>query len=206
MTAIPALFGALLAGAGIGVITRAIESSRIAFGPYALYGNGALAVPATLAPVAFYALWVSLVRAQRVPVAGMTASILGLDLGAGIAYNLLAQRPFDVASIVLGWGIFIVPTGLVAAITLWLLVRSRVGSSRVALAVVFVAGFVLASLPPLSFVGGFGAIGISVAAAVVAARDARTPLSVAAVGAAVFAAALAQVFAIPLIFLPRRGG
>jgi hypothetical protein len=42
----------LVAGAFIAVLTVGLEHSRIAFGAYALYGNGALIVPGLLAPYA----------------------------------------------------------------------------------------------------------------------------------------------------------
>src|SRR5437870_13467431 len=75
----------LLCGVAIALATVLIEHSRIEFGHYALYGNGAFAVPAIGVPLALYAGWTELARshaerARRVAVALFTA---GLALGVG---------------------------------------------------------------------------------------------------------------------------
>src|SRR2546428_6128706 len=68
----------LLGGVAIALATVLIEHSRIEFGRYALYGNGAFAVPAVGVPLALYAGWTELARshaerARRVAVALFTA-------------------------------------------------------------------------------------------------------------------------------------
>lgn len=52
-----ALGGGIGAGIAIGIAMRLVETSRIAFGPYALYGNGALVVPALLGPLGLFVGW-----------------------------------------------------------------------------------------------------------------------------------------------------
>ena len=199
----PGLVGGLFAGAGIGMITRAVETSRIAFGPYGLSGNGALAVPQILAPLAIYALWVSLLRAGGAPIAGMVAAVVGLDLGTGLAYSVLARVPLEPASVALGFGVFVLPIAALAGIAMWILRVARASANRPALAVMFVVGIVVSSVPPLSFLGAFGGIGLSIGAAVLAARGAR-PVVVTLIGAAVLVAGVVSVFAVPLLFIPRR--
>src|SRR5256712_2002836 len=71
--AMPLVLG-LLCGVAIALATVLIEHSRIEFGHYALYGNGAFAVPAIGVPLALYAGWTELARshaerARRVAVA-----------------------------------------------------------------------------------------------------------------------------------------
>src|SRR5947199_2107214 len=75
----------LLGGVAIALATVLVEHSRIEFGRYALYGNGAFAVPAVGVPLALYAGWTELARshaerARRVAVALFTA---GLYFGIG---------------------------------------------------------------------------------------------------------------------------
>src|SRR3989442_14698202 len=54
IVAMPLVLG-LLGGVAIALATVLIEHSRIEFGRYALYGNGAFAVPAVGVPLAVYA-------------------------------------------------------------------------------------------------------------------------------------------------------
>ena len=46
-----------VAGLTVAALAVGAEHSRIAFGSYALYGNGALIVPAILCPFALYPGW-----------------------------------------------------------------------------------------------------------------------------------------------------
>ena len=60
-----------------------IEHSQIAFNSYALFGNGALIVPALLAPFAIYPGWVwALRRGQRALELGLF--VAGLHFGVGM--------------------------------------------------------------------------------------------------------------------------
>jgi hypothetical protein len=52
----------LVAGAIVSALTVLLEHSRIAFGTYALYGNGAFIVPSLLAPYALYPGWTWVLR------------------------------------------------------------------------------------------------------------------------------------------------
>lgn len=91
----------------------------------------------------------------------MILYVIGLDAGAGLAYAVAAGQGFFLPSLVLRFGIFILPTAALAALAAWILRATRLGASTVALAVAFVGGVVLAAVPPFVFVGGFGGSGIS---------------------------------------------
>jgi len=71
-------------GAGIvlGILTTVVETSRLAFGPLAFYGNGALIVPSVGAGLGIYAIWTWIVRSGRAR-AELLWSALGLLLGIG---------------------------------------------------------------------------------------------------------------------------
>src|SRR2546428_8280911 len=87
----------LLGGVAIALATVLIEHSRIEFGRYALYGNGAFAVPAVGVPLALYAGWTELARshaerARRVAVALFTAGMF-FCVGAGRAPRASSFSP-----------------------------------------------------------------------------------------------------------------
>ncbi len=79
-----------LAGGAVGLIlllvTWVLSDSRIAFGPWALNGNGALAVPFVGFPLAIYAGWTYLAdrHAGRDLWVRVGSYSLGLVLGAGV--------------------------------------------------------------------------------------------------------------------------
>lgn len=199
--AIAAFVAGLVAGTAIGAASRSVETSRIAFGPYALYGNGALAIPAVLGPVAIFAGWAWLMRALPAATLPMALYVIGLDLGGGLGYALLAGQGFFPPMIVMGFGIFLVPTAVIAALTIWVLRRTSLAASTRALAIAFVGSAVLFAIPPLAFFGGFGGSGIPVGAGLVAARHASSAAAV-AVGVAVALLAVVQVFALPILAAP----
>ena len=74
------------AGLVLMVLTQILSDSRIAFGPWALNGNGALAVPFVGVPLAIYAGWTSLAdrHAGRDLWVHLASYSVGLVLGAGI--------------------------------------------------------------------------------------------------------------------------
>src|SRR5256712_9497163 len=84
----------LLGGVAIALATVLIEHSRIEFGHYALYGNGAFAVPAIGVPLALYAGWTELARshaerARRVAVALFAAGLVLRDRAGAPPAGLL---------------------------------------------------------------------------------------------------------------------
>src|SRR5256885_14171291 len=72
------------AGFAILMLTQILSETRIAFGPWALNGNGALAVPLIGFPLAIYAGWSSVAeqRTGRELAIQLAAFSLGLLLGA----------------------------------------------------------------------------------------------------------------------------
>jgi hypothetical protein len=150
-----------LAGLVIAILAFAAENSRIAFGGYALYGNGALIVPAILAPFALYPGWVWLLARQGDRRLEAALYTLGLHFGVGTwallevvlnpqsaTVTLLSAAP----GFLLSGALFVLPAALLAAATLWL-VRSR----HVAITPLTGAfGFVIAALTGLLFGVGLG--------------------------------------------------
>lgn len=188
-------------GAGIlvGALTRIVETSRIAFGPYALYGNGALAVPVILAPIAIFVGWAWLMRrAGRLSLASAVYA-LGVVFGCGMGYAA-AQQDISALGATVGIGLFVVPTAVLAAVTTALLLARR-PTSTPALITAFVIGALIGAVPPFAFIGGLGINGISAGAGIVAVQGAR-PRAVVAVGVALLALVLAQAFALPLLIGP----
>jgi hypothetical protein len=156
-----ALLAGYLAGLVIAILAFAAENSRIAFGGYALYGNGALIVPAILAPFALYPGWVWLLARQGDRRLEAALYTLGLHFGVGTwallevvlnpqsaTVTLLSAAP----GFLLSGALFVLPAALLAAATLWL-VRSR----HVAITPLTGAfGFVIAALTGLLFGVGLG--------------------------------------------------
>src|SRR5207247_2336618 len=96
IVAMPLVLG-LLGGVAIALATVLIEHSRIEFGRYALYGNGAFAVPAVGVPLALYSGWTELARshaerARRVAVALFTAGAC-FGVVAGSSWRSRSSRP-----------------------------------------------------------------------------------------------------------------
>ena len=198
---------AVLAGAAIGLLMRAVETSRIAFGPFALYGNGALIVPAALLPLAIYALWTALGRRQtQPPWAPAILSLVGLNVGLG-AYQIAADPgalgPETPALVVLNpFGLlFIVPPAVLAALTVWLFRSGRIPTTPVAVSAAVLLGVLAGAVPPLAFAGGLASAGIVVGAAIVAALRARAIWAPFVVGGALLLLLLVQGFAVPLLIL-----
>ncbi len=156
-----AVLAGYLAGLLIAVLAFAAENSRIAFGSYALYGNGALIVPAILAPFALYPGWAWLLAHEcdrRLEAALYT---LGLHFGVGmwaVLEAVLNPQSADVTLLsaapgfLLSGALFVLPAALLGAATLWL-VRSR----RVTITPSTAAfGIVIAAFTGLLFGVGLG--------------------------------------------------
>jgi hypothetical protein len=175
-----------LAGLVIAILAFTAENSRIALGGYALYGNGALIVPAILAPFALYPGWVWLLAREGDRRLEAALYTLGLHFGVGTwallevvlnpqsaTVTLLSAAP----GFLLSGALFVLPAALLAAATLWL-VRSR----HVAITPLTGAfGFFIAALTGLFF--GVG-LGILSGGAVALALD--TPARRTAIGIALF--------------------
>ena len=156
-----ALLAGYLAGLAIAILAFAAENSRIAFGSYALYGNGALVVPAILAPFALYPGWVWLLARGGDRRLDAALYVVGLHIGVGMwavlevvfstqsgSVSLLSAAP----GFLLSGALFVLPAALLAAATLWL-VRSR----HVAITPLTAAfGFLIAALTSLLFGVGLG--------------------------------------------------
>src|SRR5258706_3493163 len=124
------LLAGYLAGLAIAILAFGAENSRIAFGSYALYGNGALIVPAILAPFALYPGWVWLLAREGDRRLEAAVYAVGLHLGVGmwgVLEVLLFPQSTDVTVLsalpgfLLSGALFVLPAALLAAGTLWLL-------------------------------------------------------------------------------------
>ncbi len=166
----PPVATGLLAGAAIALLTALVEHSRIGVGDYALYGNGALVVPAILAPWALYWGWTwALARGGRA--LELALFVLGLHFGVGmwalIDTLFYAQEPglsvVDALPGVLLLGtILVVPAALLAGATYWLFASGRLTLGAVTL---FAAAFVAAVLVVFYWIGLGIFAGITVDAA-----------------------------------------
>jgi hypothetical protein len=170
----------------ISILTVLAEHSRIGINSYALYGNGALIVPAILAPFAIYAGWTWL-RANGGRALEMAVFVAGLHFGVGVTSVLevlfYPSAPDitlvdAVPGLLLSGAIFVLPAALLAAATYWMTQRLR----GVALAAATVVGVVLATL--LSVYG----IGLGILSGVAVAAAERAPAQRIAIGVALFAA------------------
>ncbi len=157
------------AGALVAVLAFLAEHSRIAFGSYALYGNGALIVPAILAPWALYWGWTWILsRGGRA--LEMALFVVGLHFGVGIIAVLdvlfSPQRPgVTIADAIPGLALtgtlFVIPGALLAGLTYELFAR-RIAFTSVS---VFAAAFIAAILVVFYWIGLGVLTGICVAAA-----------------------------------------
>lgn len=199
-----ALAGGLAAGAIVGAAIRAVETSRIAFGPYALYGNGAFAVPFVLSPLAIFVGWTLLAGRPGSAAIARTIFTLAVVVGVGIGYGVVMGDPSSVTGAVIGFGLFTIPSALVAGLTIGALRSRRVGADGRAVVGTFVLGALLAALPPFLYVGGLGVSGLSVGAGVVA-SERSTFAAATAVGVALLLLLLVQSFALPIVLGPLFG-
>lgn len=159
----------LAAGTLIAVLAFLFEHSRIGIGDYALYGNGALIVPAVLAPWAIYWGW-SGILAGGGRALEMAIFALGLHFGVGVIAvldTLFFPQQADVTvfdalpGLALTGTIFVIPGALLAGLTYWLFTRRLRLTSWTG----FGAAFVAALLIPLYWLGLGILAGMCVAAA-----------------------------------------
>jgi hypothetical protein len=156
-----AIVAGYVAGLIVALLTVSAEHSRIAFGSYALSGNGAIIVLAVLAPVALYPGWTWLLaRAgdRRLEAALYT---VGLHFGIGMLSVLeVMLYPQSTDATLLGAApgflftgtLFVIPAALLAATTLWLIRSGRLTVTPLTAAF----GVVIAGLLALLFGAGLG--------------------------------------------------
>lgn len=178
----------LAAGLVIAALTKAVESSRLAIGPYAFYGNGALIVPAIGGALAIYALWAWQLRTgERHRVIALSA--LGLVLGVGaMAYP-------SVPGMLLNGLLFVGPT----ALGTYAVYRLGAASPAPLLAVLVVVGALL------SVVLQMIVLGLVVGPFLIAGARARSGLSTALLGIALAGVLMAASLILPLLMLSRSG-
>ena len=95
------------AGIAIGMIARAVETSQLAFGPFAFSGNGALIVPALGTGLALYAVWTWALRRARSQL-DLLWSAVGLHLGLGT--GLFVTGGTSLAGLAFTGLLFVLPT------------------------------------------------------------------------------------------------
>jgi hypothetical protein len=171
------------AGFLIAVATVAAETSRIAFGNYALYGNGAIIVPAILAPFALYPGWIGvMIRGgdRRLEAAMYT---LGLHLGVGmvsVIEVLVNPQPNStllgaLTGLLLAGTLFVIPAALFAGATLWLIRSGRLTVTPLTAAF----GIVIATLLSLLFGAGLGILSGAAIALALERPERRTTIGLA---------------------------
>ncbi len=158
----PRAFGAgYLAGLVVAMLAVAAENSQVAIGSYALYGNGALIVPAVLAPFALYPGWAWLLAQEGDRRLEAALYTLGLHFGVGMISVLeavLYPQAADVTLLsalpgfVLTGGLFVIPAALFGAATLGLIRTGRLAITPLTAAF----GIVIAALTALLFGAGLG--------------------------------------------------
>lgn len=140
----PFLLG-LGTGLAISVVAKAVETSRLALGPFAFSGNGALIVPALGAGLAIYGLWAWSLRSGR-PRRALLWSALGLVVGVG------AVAIPSIPGVLFSGLLFVLPTAAVSYGVYRALGRGGSAGPAARTGVV-VAGVVLAFPFPIVAVG-----------------------------------------------------
>ena len=199
----------LLDGVAITLATVLIEHSRIAFGQYALYGNGAFAVPAVVVPLALYAGWSDLARrhvegARRVALVLFTAGLyLGIGLWSPLEVLLFPQSSVErladaIPGLLLQGILWVLPPALVAALVWW--IYTKIPLTPLTLAVGYLVGM------PFALVFGIVTMGTLAGTAVAHGLSVAMPRARVAVGALVVALALVATFGVPLLVFGPGGG
>ena len=149
-----------LGGTLIAFLMVLLEHSRIAFNSYALFGNGALIVPALLAPFALYPGWVWTLRRSGHALE-LALFVVGLHFGVGmIAILEVLFFPTDAAytlgdalpGFLFSGSVFVLPAALLAAVSLWIGSRVRGASAPPAI----VAGLIASAFLGIVFGAGLG--------------------------------------------------
>jgi hypothetical protein len=174
-----------LAAAAVGlailVVTQILSVTRLEFGPWALNGNGALAVPFVGFPLAIYAGWTLLADRclGRDLLIQLVAFSAGLTIGAWVL-GILFALPIALA------------TGAIYAI--WIR-GSFVKRSDAFLWIGFAASIALGALPILGLFG----VALLPGSLILIARDKSAGARV-GLGALLVAATMVIVFVVPVVF------
>lgn len=181
----PRSWVAFLVGGGVGLaiflLTQILTETRIAFGPYALNGNGALAVPFIGFPLAIYAGWTWLGDGF----AGRDLAIRLVSFSAGL---ILGALPLGL--------IFGLPVALVSGAVYATWQRGSAVKRRDAyLWVAFAVSVLLSALP---WVGLFG-VALLPGSIILLARD-KSLATRLWLGALLAIATIAIVFGVPALF------
>lgn len=186
------------AGVLLAVLARAVETSRLAIGPYPFYGNGALIVPALGAGLALYGLWTWLLAYGRGRL-DLLWSTIGLSFGLG-AIGLLSTPP-SLGAIPFVGLLFVAPAA-VAAFAVLTALESRLTASGpgsranpLLLTLLVVVGLLLAvaPFPPLG-------VGIITGAFIAVGRRAGSAGAL-TLGGLLFIVLLAAGLALPLLLM-----
>ena len=175
---------AFLAGGAIGlailVLTQILSDIRIAFGPWALNGNGALAVPFLGFPLAIYAGWV--VLADRFDGRDRTTALVAFSIGLILGAGLLGL-------------FFALPMALVtgAIYATWMR-GALVKRSDTLLWIAFAMSVVIGALPVLGLFG----VALLPGSLVLLARDKPRPIRI-PLGALLLLATMVIVFLVPVL-------
>jgi hypothetical protein len=156
-----AIVAGYLAGVVVAFLTVTAEHSRIAFGSYALSGNGAIIVLAVLAPFALYPGWTWLLAREGDRRLEAALYTVGLHFGIGmLSVFEVMLYPQSTNATLLGAApgflltgtLFVLPAALLAATTLWLIRSGRLTVTPLTAAF----GIVIAGLLALLFGAGLG--------------------------------------------------
>jgi hypothetical protein len=187
----------LIAGLVIAILTVLAEHSRIAINSYALYGNGALIVPAILGAFALYPGW-TWIRTHGGRALEMALFVVGLHFGVGLT-SVLEVLFYPSASdltiadalpgLFLSGAIFVLPASLLAGLAYWTGMRVH----GTALTIAIIAGVLLAA-----FLAVFWGIGLGILSGGAVALAQRAPYNRVAIGIALLIAVIV-VANLPLI-------
>ena len=176
-----------LAGAAIGLavllVTQVLSETRVEIGPWALNGNGALAVPFVGFPLAIYAGWTLL--ADRHEGRELTVQLIAFSIGLILGAWLLGV-------------FFAMPMALVTAAVYAIWMRgSAVKRSDLLLWIAFAASVVIGALPILGLFG----VALLPGSLILLARDKPTATRI-GLGALLVVATFVIVFGVPVLFFP----
>jgi hypothetical protein len=176
---------AFLAGGATGIVilllTQVLSNTRLAFGPFALNGNGALALPVVCYPLAIYVGWTLL--ADRHESRDLAIHVVAFSVG--LIFGSLPLGLF-----------FALPMSLVTAAVYATWTRgSTVRRSDTLLWVAFVVSVVIGALP---WLGLFG-VAVLPGSLILLARDKPRTTRI-ALGALLVVATVLIVFGVPLLF------
>jgi hypothetical protein len=149
----------LVWGIVIAAIEVALEHYGPAVGPFALNGNGALAVPAVLVPLAIYWGWTwASNRWSGRSLIPTIAFIAGLYLGVGLVVPadalLFPQGPdstlaSSIPGLLFTGALFVLPPAVVAAAIYWVLRSDRFPANAIVILLLYLIALAFAVVPGL---------------------------------------------------------